>query len=156
MARLKENKLQRPLLNPSGVTTTPHIKEYFFPNFSVKLTVPPYILKAKNEIKIDVTTNCTYGKAVIGNLVLSISIAAVDGQLILFSRQRPILNSNGVTTIPQIKECVLKESVFPRFDRTTRYTYGKAVIGSVAVSMSNAAVKTASSFSSQDNTQCLT
>ena len=94
MARLKENKLQRPLLNPSGVTATPHIKAYFFPNFSVKLTVPPYILKAKNEIKIDVITNYTYGRAVIGNVVLSISIVAVDGQLIFFSSQRPILNSN--------------------------------------------------------------
>ena len=49
----------------------------------------------------------THEKAVIGNVGVSINVAAVNSQLILFLRQLPMLNSNGVTTIPHIKECVL-------------------------------------------------
>ncbi|KAL9988942.1 hypothetical protein ACROYT_G003438 [Oculina patagonica] len=77
------------------------VKEYVLPKFSVKLTVPPYILKTDKDIKINITTRYTYGKPVLGVAVVYLSMALLNGQIKPFARHNVLLDRSGVTSIPQ-------------------------------------------------------
>ncbi|KAJ7334577.1 hypothetical protein OS493_014901 [Desmophyllum pertusum] len=77
------------------------VKEYVLPKFSVKLTVPPYILKTDNRIEIKITSRYTYGKPVRGTAVVYLSIAGFDGQIIKFGKHTIVLDESGVTTVPE-------------------------------------------------------
>ena len=50
------------------------VKEYVLVKFAVGLIVPPYILKTDNETTVDITTRYSYGKPVIGSVVVQLNI----------------------------------------------------------------------------------
>ncbi|XP_027048067.1 ophiophagus venom factor-like [Pocillopora damicornis] len=77
------------------------VKEYVLPKFSVKVSVPPYILKTDDAFGINITARYTYGKPVLGSATYSLFIEGVDGQTIKFDAQTIILHSSGVTTVPR-------------------------------------------------------
>ncbi|CAH3019175.1 unnamed protein product [Porites evermanni] len=76
------------------------VKEYVLPKFSVKLTVPQYILNSDNLISIGITARYTFGKPVIGTASVYLSIVGRNGT-IPFGRHAIMLDRSGVTTFRQ-------------------------------------------------------
>jgi len=75
------------------------VKEYVLPKFSVKLTVPPFILKTDKWITINITTRYTYGKPVVGSAVVHLSIAGHNGTIVPFAKHNFLLHRSGITSL---------------------------------------------------------
>ncbi|KAM7441116.1 hypothetical protein ABFA07_009760 [Porites harrisoni] len=77
------------------------VKEYVLPKFSVKLNVPPYILKTDTQIGINITARHVYGKPVIGTAVVYLSMVARNGKNVPFAKHAILLDKSGVTTLTE-------------------------------------------------------
>ncbi|RMX42632.1 hypothetical protein pdam_00010273 [Pocillopora damicornis] len=83
------------------------VKEYGFfddvsvlPKFSVKLQVPPYILKTDKDVEVQLKASYTYGKPVVGSANVYLSIA-LKGKVIPIATQLVLLDEKGTATVEE-------------------------------------------------------
>ncbi|PFX26602.1 cobra venom factor-like [Stylophora pistillata] len=78
------------------------VREYVLPKFSVKLQVPPYILKTDKEIKVQLTARYTYGEPVVGAANVYLSIA-LKGKVIPIATHQVLLGEGTAAVEERVK-----------------------------------------------------
>ncbi|XP_078345207.1 complement C3-like [Oculina patagonica] len=77
------------------------VKEYVLPKFSIKLSVPPYILKTDRYIKVKITARYTYKEPVVGAADVRLSIRGLNRQVYSFAAHQVLLDRSGAATIEE-------------------------------------------------------
>ncbi|KAL9988934.1 hypothetical protein ACROYT_G003430 [Oculina patagonica] len=122
----KEHKLNDFTINGNWTITALHghqdvhntsvkfeVKEYVLPKFSVKLSVPPYILRTDEAkditvIEVKLTARYTYGKPVVGVAVVRFSIVGSNRKVIPLSPHQTSLHRSGVTIVKEKVDIIQK------------------------------------------------
>ncbi|KAL9988941.1 hypothetical protein ACROYT_G003437 [Oculina patagonica] len=71
------------------------------PKFSIKLSVPPYILKTDRYIKVKITARYTYKEPVVGAADVRLSIRGLNRQVYSFAAHQVLLDRSGAATIEE-------------------------------------------------------
>eukprot|EP00794_Sanderia_malayensis_P016274 gene16274-17915_t len=95
--------------NVANSSTTFLVKEYVLPTFLVRVMPPSYIAETDKTISIKVTAKYSYGKNVLGNIRLRLSIIDGERKEIIIDDQRTMISGEEVFLISADKLLAPKE-----------------------------------------------